>query len=81
MNQLKQVGGVILGIVLIALILFTIYINYDNVVGAFGSGPPYYSQTTNMDKWRNPIPFLVLIDIVVIAVSVIGFKWIVNSRK
>jgi hypothetical protein len=26
---------------------------------AFGSGPPYYSRTTNMDKWSNPFPWLV----------------------
>ena len=81
MNQLKQIGGVVLGIALIGIILFVLYINYDNLIVAFGSGPPYYSQTTNMDKWQNPIPFLVLIDVVVIGVSTLGFKWIVNSRK
>ena len=27
---------------------------YFNVMEYFGSGPPYYDRTTNMDKWENP---------------------------
>ena len=31
---------------------------------AFGSGPPYYDRSTNMDKWSNPLPSLVGVDLV-----------------
>lgn len=81
MKHLKKLQGLILGFILIFLIFFTVYINYDNLVGAFGSSAPHYSQTTNLDKWQNPIPFLIFINVVVIIISVIGFRWIVNSRK
>ena len=47
-----------------AIILAVLYINFDTVIGAFGDGPPYYGRTTNMDKWENPIPLLLLIDVI-----------------
>lgn len=31
---------------------------------AFGDGPPYYSRTTNMDKWADPRWVLIPLDIV-----------------
>jgi len=39
-----------------------IAINYWALMEAYGSGPPYYWGTTNMDKWNNPIPMLIVID-------------------
>jgi len=41
---------------------FVAWLSYDSLSEAFGSGPPYYSRTTNMDKWHNPIPGLVMLD-------------------
>lgn len=35
-----------------------------NVTEAFGAGSPYYSRTTNMDKWEDPVPMLVVVDVV-----------------
>ncbi len=29
---------------------------------AYGSGPPYYGRTTNMDKWDSPAPLLALLN-------------------
>ncbi len=52
----------------ILIVVTCTYINYINLVEAFGSGPPYFDRTTNMDKWSNPIPFLVLLDIAVIII-------------
>ncbi len=52
----------------ILIVVACTYINYINLVEAFGSGPPYFDRTTNMDKWSNPIPFLVLLDIAVIII-------------
>ena len=28
----------------------------------YGSGPPYYGRTTNMDKWTSPWPELAILD-------------------
>jgi len=36
----------------------TVYINYTALIDAYGSGPPYYNRTTNMDKWASPLPRL-----------------------
>ena len=30
---------------------------------AYGSGPPYYGRTTNMDKWTSPLPTLTALGI------------------
>lgn len=46
----------------IAVICFVIFFNISNISEAYGSGPPYYSQSINMDKWQNPIPVLLLVD-------------------
>jgi hypothetical protein len=40
------------------------WLNYTGVTEAFGSGPPYYSRTANMDKWVNPLPILIPIDVI-----------------
>lgn len=62
-------------IVTICLFAFGVYINYINLAEAYGGGPPYYNRTTNMDKWENPIPFLLLIDIVIIVMIAIISKF------
>lgn len=58
-----------------------LFINVTNLVEAFGSGPPYYGRTTNMDKWSNPIPFLVVIDLCAIFVVFVLFSLLKKSRK
>ncbi len=62
-------------LVSVGLFGFTAYVTYDNIIGAFGSGPPYYSQTTNMDKWQNPIPYLVGLDLIVLVVIFLLSRW------
>ena len=43
------------GIVTVAAILaIGIWLNTSTLVEMYGSGPPYYSRTTNMDKWHKP---------------------------
>jgi ABC-type multidrug transport system permease subunit len=61
-------------ICLVTIVTAAAWINYTNLNEAFGSGPPYYGRTTNMDKWTNPIPTLMLIDIVAALLLVILFK-------
>ena len=48
-----------------ALLAVVILVGAFNVLSlneAFGDGPPYYAQTTNMDKWTDPLPMLVIVD-------------------
>jgi len=37
----------------------------DAIWWAYGSGPPFYGRTTNMDKWEDPLPVLLAVDVVV----------------
>jgi hypothetical protein len=55
----------------IVIMLVTIWINYNNLTEAYGSGPPYYGRTTNMDKWHSPISFLIVVDIIAIGTIVL----------
>lgn len=32
------------------------WITRSNLTEAFVAAPPYYSRTTNMDKWEDPVP-------------------------
>ena len=63
----------------VLLICFVAYINFQQLTEAFGSGPPYYSRTTNMDKWTNPIPYLLIIDLMTI--GIIYLMWTCRSRR
>ena len=67
--------ALLLLLVSIGLFGLATYVTYDNVIGAFGSGPPYYSQTANMDKWQNPIPYLVGLDLLVLVVIFLLSRW------
>jgi len=57
----------------------TAYFNYISLIEAYGSGPPYYSRTTNMDKWSNPLPLLIVVDILILAFSYVGFRYMRKS--
>jgi hypothetical protein len=52
----------IVGIALTAMLVAVVAFNVLNLSEAYGSGPPYYSRTTNMDKWSSPIPVLGVLD-------------------
>lgn len=45
------------------LIAVLAWANYTVIVESYGSGPPYYGRTTNMDKWTDPVPGLLAIDL------------------
>lgn len=51
-----------LGFSLFLMASFVVWLNINNLSEAFGNGPPYYSRTTNMDKWENPLPMIIAID-------------------
>ena len=42
---------------------------YAGLSEAYGSGPPYYGRTTNMDKRASPVQRLVVIDVIGIVVA------------
>jgi hypothetical protein len=53
----------------LALLGFAGWLNYSQLSEAYGSGPPYYSRTTNMDKWNDPLPGLLMIDAVCLLIG------------
>jgi multisubunit Na+/H+ antiporter MnhC subunit len=55
----------------LAILAAAAYVNYVNLAEAFGPGPPHFGRTTNMDKWANPIPFLLVIDAAAVAALVV----------
>ncbi len=66
-----------LGVMFIGGIVgFGVWINVLNLQEAFGSGAPYFNQTTNMDKWSNPIPMLIILDMVILCVVFFSVKFI-----
>lgn len=65
----------------LALLAFVTYVNYDALVGAFGSGPPYYGRSTNMDKWENPIPTLIVVDAVALVVAFFLLRWSTKALR
>ncbi len=67
-------------IINILIVIVCIYINYINLIEAYGDGAPYYGRTTNMDKWSDPIPFLVALNIVTIAI-ISGSIWFFTKFK
>ena len=62
------------GVVLAVGVAFVGYVNVDSLTEAYGSGPPHYSRTTNMDKWTDPLPVLFLLDTISLA-AVAGYLW------
>lgn len=62
------------------LISFAIgWLNYSLLIDAYGSGPPYYGRTINMDKWSDPIPFLILVDIIFCIVFIAFLRFSKNK--
>ncbi|MEX3900122.1 hypothetical protein [Paraburkholderia sp. BR10954] len=63
------------GVVLlaIAIAVAVVAFNVVNLNEAYGNGEPYYSRTTNMDKWTDPLPVLGVVDGVAVVVVAVGF--------
>ncbi len=58
----RSAHALIATIVIVILVLAVAAFNWINLSEAYGGGPPYYSRTTNMDKWTNPLPVLATVD-------------------
>ncbi len=50
-------------LILLMLVGLVAVFNFANLSEAYGDGPPYFSRTTNMDKWTNPFPILIAVDV------------------
>lgn len=74
MNKSRTVR-VLLGLSLTVVIVLVVAFNTTNLIEAYGSGAPYYSRTTNMDKWTNPLPILGAVDAVTVAVIACYLRW------
>lgn len=42
--------------------LLLLIFDFINLNEFYGSGPPYYSRSTNMDKWADPLPSLIKVN-------------------
>ena len=57
LHQLIKVSFVI-------IVATDVYVSYQALSAAFGSGPPYFSRTTNMDKWSDPTSYVALLNLI-----------------
>lgn len=65
-----------IGTILFVVIAGVVALNGLNLIEAYGSGAPYYSRTTNMDKWSDPLPALYVTDSLTIVLAVGYFSWV-----
>lgn len=70
-----------MGSVGVALFLVVAWINVNVLTEAYGAGPPYYSLTTNMDKWTNPFPYLIVLDIVFLGIAALAIRFAIRSFR
>ncbi|MDR5757078.1 hypothetical protein QCE88_08935 [Caballeronia sp. LZ035] len=58
-RPLLRAGLYVIVALLVALLVAWNALNLNEY---YGDGPPYYSRTTNMDLWFNPLPIITLVD-------------------
>ena len=66
--------------VLLVLVLLVGAFNLLNLNEAYGNGPPYYSRTTNMDKWVDPLPTLAAVDAFTVLIVVAALYFTQRKR-
>jgi hypothetical protein len=82
-SRLRLAFGIAAALASAALIAACAWVNYEALTESYGSGPPYYGRTTNMDKWSDPMPMLVIIDLAVLVAAlglVAASVWLVAGR-
>ena len=65
----------------IAIVVFCAYVNFTNLIETYGSGPPYYNRTTNMDKWQSPVLYLVLINAVSLVAIYVIYRFTLSKNN
>lgn len=68
----QRLVRILVGMFLFGVVAVVVMCNGINLIEAYGSGAPYYSRTTNMDKWSDPVPGLLATDSVTV-VLVAGY--------
>jgi hypothetical protein len=63
----KRALGVVCATAAVVVFALAAYVTTINLIEAYGSGPPYYGMTTNMDKWESPVGFLVGLNLAALA--------------
>jgi len=66
---------------LLAFLVALAWWNVSELREAFGPGPPHYGRSTNMDKWVNPAPVLLTVDLAVIAVVTLIVRSVRRGRR
>ncbi|MGL4094323.1 hypothetical protein [Agrobacterium cavarae] len=64
MSQTKTATRIVRTILILALLIAVIWLNATTLMDAYGPGPPYFGRTSNMDKWTNPLHWLLPLDVV-----------------
>jgi hypothetical protein len=66
------------------VLVIAVWVNLSVLAEAYGSGPPYYGRTTNMDKWEDRRPALIAGDVFVLGGCALllrrGFRWLRRGR-
>lgn len=68
-------------LVALGLVGLAAYINVQSLVEAYGSGPPYFGRTTNMDKWSDPLPGLLLLDALVLLIAAVAILQFLRRKQ
>lgn len=71
---MKRCLAVLLVLTSAGVLGFSAYVTYDNLMGAFGPGE-YDYRTANMDKWQNPIPYLIALDFIAFVIIFFLLRW------
>lgn len=71
----KSFAPLMSGLLGTGLCLVTVWINFSALSEAYGSGPPHYSRTTNMDKWVDQLPYLIPVDLLRLGIAVIAVRF------
>ena len=58
-----------------AIVGLCLYYDVATITEFYGSGPPYYGRTTNMDKWSDPLPSLVVVNLGAAVVVAMALFW------
>ncbi len=76
--------GVLAWALIVAVVLACGTVDFAIVTEYYGSGPPYYGRTVNMDKWTSPVSSLLLINaggLVTIALIVATSRMVRRHRE
>ncbi|CAB3776857.1 hypothetical protein LMG28688_00317 [Paraburkholderia caffeinitolerans] len=78
---MNRVTFIVLLAVMVVLLSLAVAFNWINLSEAYGSGPPYYNRTANMDKWISPVPVLVAVDALMAVVVALVIYWVRCARR